>query len=259
MKLCHRGWMTATTWALWDWAAVVKAFDFRILWFFFGNSAKNVTSSHAIKPGCIFCTQSTAEHSCCTKETILSLGVFFFCFFRKTTKESLAESASNITESLMSISRMMSQQVQQSEETVQTLGTDRVGVWGVGWVAEEPFSCSVKVESQTVVVQSIVEVHIAVGELAVMVIQGLFSRTSLTFEQKWKILMYFAWSFFAEVFVWCLWITNKEKGVGWGTQFYWESSMCSHSVNCVYVVTLCYCPDMHLATEEKRAQVQVHM
>ncbi|PKK20498.1 BCL2/adenovirus E1B 19kDa interacting protein 1 [Columba livia] len=40
---------------------------------------------------------------------------------RKSTKESLAESASNITESLMSISRMMSQQVQQSEETVQTL------------------------------------------------------------------------------------------------------------------------------------------
>ncbi|NXW94039.1 SEC20 protein, partial [Alopecoenas beccarii] len=40
---------------------------------------------------------------------------------RKTTKESLAESASNITESLMSISRMMSQQVQQSEEAVQTL------------------------------------------------------------------------------------------------------------------------------------------
>uniref|UniRef100_A0A663MQU1 BCL2 interacting protein 1 n=1 Tax=Athene cunicularia TaxID=194338 RepID=A0A663MQU1_ATHCN len=39
----------------------------------------------------------------------------------KTTKESLAESASNITESLMGISRMMSQQVQQSEETVQTL------------------------------------------------------------------------------------------------------------------------------------------
>lgn len=92
----------------------------------------------------------------------------------------------------MSISRMMSQQVQQSEETVQTLGTDGVGVWGVGWVTEEPFSCSVKVEGQTVVVQSIVEVHIAVGELAVMVIQGLFSRTSLTFEQKWKILMYFA-------------------------------------------------------------------
>ncbi|NXC82051.1 SEC20 protein, partial [Cercotrichas coryphoeus] len=45
----------------------------------------------------------------------------FFPLFRKTTKESLAESASNITESLMGISRMMSQQVQQSEETVQTL------------------------------------------------------------------------------------------------------------------------------------------
>ncbi|XP_010000382.1 PREDICTED: vesicle transport protein SEC20 [Chaetura pelagica] len=40
---------------------------------------------------------------------------------RKTTKKSLAESASNITESLMGISRMMSQQVQQSEETMQTL------------------------------------------------------------------------------------------------------------------------------------------
>ncbi|XP_060621098.2 vesicle transport protein SEC20 isoform X2 [Anolis sagrei] len=41
---------------------------------------------------------------------------------RKTTKESLAEGASNITESLMGISRMMSQQVRQSEETMQTLG-----------------------------------------------------------------------------------------------------------------------------------------
>ncbi|XP_003217393.1 vesicle transport protein SEC20 [Anolis carolinensis] len=40
---------------------------------------------------------------------------------RKTTKESLAEGASNITESLMGISRMMSQQVRQSEETMQTL------------------------------------------------------------------------------------------------------------------------------------------
>lgn len=104
-----------------------------------------ISSSRAEKPGCIFCTQSTAAHSCCTKGTVLSLSVFFFRFFRKTTKESLAESASNITESLMSISRMMSQQVQQSEETVQTLGTDVVGVWGVGWVTEEPFSCSVRV------------------------------------------------------------------------------------------------------------------
>ncbi|KAM7162518.1 vesicle transport protein SEC20 [Macrochelys suwanniensis] len=40
---------------------------------------------------------------------------------RKTTKESLAENASTITENLMGISRMMSQQVQQSEETMQTL------------------------------------------------------------------------------------------------------------------------------------------
>uniref|UniRef100_A0A8C6RLA5 BCL2/adenovirus E1B interacting protein 1 n=1 Tax=Nannospalax galili TaxID=1026970 RepID=A0A8C6RLA5_NANGA len=40
---------------------------------------------------------------------------------RKTTKESLAHTSSAITESLMGISRMMSQQVQQSEEAMQTL------------------------------------------------------------------------------------------------------------------------------------------
>ncbi|XP_015674151.1 vesicle transport protein SEC20 isoform X1 [Protobothrops mucrosquamatus] len=40
---------------------------------------------------------------------------------RKSTKENLAEGASNITESLMGISRMMSQQVQQSEEAMQSL------------------------------------------------------------------------------------------------------------------------------------------
>ncbi|XP_070089010.1 vesicle transport protein SEC20 isoform X1 [Equus przewalskii] len=40
---------------------------------------------------------------------------------RKTTKESLAQTSSAITESLMGISRMMSQQVQQSEEAMQTL------------------------------------------------------------------------------------------------------------------------------------------
>ncbi|XP_045648081.1 vesicle transport protein SEC20 isoform X1 [Ursus americanus] len=40
---------------------------------------------------------------------------------RKTTKESLAQTSSGITESLMGISRMMSQQVQQSEEAMQTL------------------------------------------------------------------------------------------------------------------------------------------
>ncbi|EDM04041.1 rCG32655, isoform CRA_a [Rattus norvegicus] len=39
----------------------------------------------------------------------------------KTTKESLAQTSSTITESLMGISRMMSQQVQQSEEAMQTL------------------------------------------------------------------------------------------------------------------------------------------
>uniref|UniRef100_A0A452QEP3 BCL2 interacting protein 1 n=1 Tax=Ursus americanus TaxID=9643 RepID=A0A452QEP3_URSAM len=47
---------------------------------------------------------------------------------RKTTKESLAQTSSGITESLMGISRMMSQQVQQSEEAMQTLGKAGPGV-----------------------------------------------------------------------------------------------------------------------------------
>lgn len=47
--------------------------------------------------------------------------------YRKTTKESLAQTSSAITESLMGISRMMSQQVQQSEEAMQTLGKARPG------------------------------------------------------------------------------------------------------------------------------------
>lgn len=42
---------------------------------------------------------------------------------RKMTKESLAQTTGSITENLMSISRMMAQQVQQSEETVTTLAT----------------------------------------------------------------------------------------------------------------------------------------
>ncbi|XP_076860664.1 vesicle transport protein SEC20 isoform X1 [Brachyhypopomus gauderio] len=42
---------------------------------------------------------------------------------RKVTKESLAQTSSDITESLMSISRMMSQQVMQSGETMGTLAT----------------------------------------------------------------------------------------------------------------------------------------
>lgn len=44
---------------------------------------------------------------------------------RKTAKESLAQTSSSITENLMGISRMMSQQVQQSEEAIQTLGKAR--------------------------------------------------------------------------------------------------------------------------------------
>ncbi|KAL7394898.1 hypothetical protein ABVT39_006734 [Epinephelus coioides] len=42
---------------------------------------------------------------------------------RKMTKEGLAQSASDITENLMNISRMMAQQVQQSEETMTSLAT----------------------------------------------------------------------------------------------------------------------------------------
>ncbi|CAK6957195.1 vesicle transport protein SEC20 [Scomber scombrus] len=40
---------------------------------------------------------------------------------RKVTKESLVETSSNITESLMSISRMMAEQVNQSDDTIGTL------------------------------------------------------------------------------------------------------------------------------------------
>ncbi|XP_028816680.1 vesicle transport protein SEC20 isoform X2 [Denticeps clupeoides] len=42
---------------------------------------------------------------------------------RKVTKESLAQTSSDITESLMNISRMMARQVEQSEETMTTLAT----------------------------------------------------------------------------------------------------------------------------------------
>ncbi|XP_053734932.1 vesicle transport protein SEC20-like isoform X1 [Synchiropus splendidus] len=42
---------------------------------------------------------------------------------RKLTKEGLAQTSSGITENLMSISRMMAQQVQQSEESMTTLAT----------------------------------------------------------------------------------------------------------------------------------------
>ncbi|CAM9194173.1 unnamed protein product [Lampetra planeri] len=42
---------------------------------------------------------------------------------RKTTKEDLAQTSSDITENLMDISRMMAQQVQQSEDSVMLLAT----------------------------------------------------------------------------------------------------------------------------------------
>ncbi|XP_068188182.1 vesicle transport protein SEC20 isoform X2 [Antennarius striatus] len=42
---------------------------------------------------------------------------------RKVTKESLVENSSNITESLMSISRMMAEQVKQTEDTIGMLAT----------------------------------------------------------------------------------------------------------------------------------------
>ncbi|XP_003971045.1 vesicle transport protein SEC20-like [Takifugu rubripes] len=42
---------------------------------------------------------------------------------RKVTKESLVESSSNITESLMSISRMMAERVKQSEDSIGVLAT----------------------------------------------------------------------------------------------------------------------------------------
>ncbi|XP_028445199.1 vesicle transport protein SEC20 isoform X2 [Perca flavescens] len=42
---------------------------------------------------------------------------------RKMTKEGLAQTTSDITENLMSISRMMAQRVQQSEETMTSLAT----------------------------------------------------------------------------------------------------------------------------------------
>ncbi|XP_074468302.1 vesicle transport protein SEC20 isoform X2 [Sebastes fasciatus] len=42
---------------------------------------------------------------------------------RKATKESLVETSGNITENLMSMSRMMAEQVKQSEDTIGTLST----------------------------------------------------------------------------------------------------------------------------------------
>uniref|UniRef100_A0A3Q3WY81 Sec20 C-terminal domain-containing protein n=1 Tax=Mola mola TaxID=94237 RepID=A0A3Q3WY81_MOLML len=47
---------------------------------------------------------------------------------RKVTKESLVETSSNITESLMSVSRMMAEQVKQSEDTICMLATSSTTV-----------------------------------------------------------------------------------------------------------------------------------
>ncbi|XP_064828707.1 vesicle transport protein SEC20-like, partial [Oncorhynchus masou masou] len=47
---------------------------------------------------------------------------------RKVTKEGLAQTSSDITESLMSISQMMSQQVTQSEESITMLATSSQAV-----------------------------------------------------------------------------------------------------------------------------------
>lgn len=101
---------------------------------------KIIWISHAVKTSCVFClvpstvliSLSAAFSQNIQKNNFAPSCFAFFPFSRKTTKESLAESASNITESLMGISRMMSQQVQQSEETVQTLGTAGIWAW-VGW------------------------------------------------------------------------------------------------------------------------------
>ena len=49
--------------------------------------------------------------------------ITIFCVpFRNFNKENLAKTASNITQDLMSIARMMESQVKQSEGDMQTLG-----------------------------------------------------------------------------------------------------------------------------------------
>lgn len=56
-----------------------------------------------------------------------SPGLLCVCFcLRRATKETLAETSSSITESLMSISRMMAEQVNQSEDTISTLGKKKL-------------------------------------------------------------------------------------------------------------------------------------
>ncbi|XP_033954736.1 vesicle transport protein SEC20 isoform X1 [Pseudochaenichthys georgianus] len=61
------------------------------------------------------------DHS--EKDELLQGGDYQSTRQRKVTKECLVETSSNITESLMSISRMMSEQVKQTEDTIGTLAT----------------------------------------------------------------------------------------------------------------------------------------
>lgn len=65
-----------------------------------------------------------SEPICSTSPALFCVCVCF-CL-RKATKENLVETSSNITESLMSISRMMSEQVKQSEDTIGTLGKNLI-------------------------------------------------------------------------------------------------------------------------------------
>ena len=57
---------------------------------------------------------------------------------RKQTKEALGQTSSDITESLMSMSRMMAQQVEHSQDTMTTLGqlVSADGIMQLIW--EEP-------------------------------------------------------------------------------------------------------------------------
>uniref|UniRef100_A0A8C7ZK85 BCL2 interacting protein 1a n=1 Tax=Oryzias sinensis TaxID=183150 RepID=A0A8C7ZK85_9TELE len=57
------------------------------------------------------------------KQSLLVNGTDNTARQRKLTKEGLAQTTSDITENLMSISRMMAQQVQQSEESITSLAT----------------------------------------------------------------------------------------------------------------------------------------
>ncbi|XP_004073451.1 vesicle transport protein SEC20 [Oryzias latipes] len=57
------------------------------------------------------------------KQSLLINGTDNTARQRKLTKEGLAQTTSDITENLMSISRMMAQQVQQSEESITSLAT----------------------------------------------------------------------------------------------------------------------------------------